>query len=259
MRDILEEALDHRDDGYGRAQKHAQRVLPKRFYEKAEAAPGEAGFAILLDGRPVRTPGRARVEVPSAELAEALVAEWAAQDEHIDPDRMPVTRLVNSAVEGGAEAAPAFVEEVLKYAGNDLLFYRAESPKELVAEQEELWDGALVALARRYEVSFQPTVGIMHQPQPEATLRRFRQAIEGEHPFVLAALVSATGLTGSALLAIGLRDGLFTPDEVWRAANLDEDYQWRVWGEDAEAAARRAKRRAEFDAAETVMRLAVKA
>jgi chaperone required for assembly of F1-ATPase len=258
MRDILEDAIEHRDDGYGRAQKHARRALAKRFYEKAEVVAGENGFAIALDGRPVRTPGRKKVEAPTAELAEALAAEWAAQDKHIDPELMPLTRLVNAAVEGGEAAIPGLIEELVKFAANDLLFYRADSPRELVAEQEKHWDAALVTLARKYDIAFQPTVGIIHQPQPQATLARLRQVVETEPALVLAALVSATGLTGSALLAIGLRDELFTPDQVWRAANLDEDFQWRLWGEDAEAADRRARRRAEFDAASTVLRLAAR-
>jgi chaperone required for assembly of F1-ATPase len=149
----------------------------------------------------------------------------------------------------------AFREEVGKYVGNDLLFYRADSPRELVTEEEALWDAALVALARHFGVAFQPTMGILHQEQPASTLDRLAEAIAGENLLAMTALVSITGLTGSGLLAIGLRHGLFTADEVWAAAHVDEDYNQRLWGEVEEAAERRAKRRKEFDAAVRVLGL----
>ncbi|QQR34895.1 ATPase [Devosia oryziradicis] len=254
MRDQLEEAHQHRDDGYGRAQ-HLNRVeLPKRFYKDVAAGPVDGGFVVTLDGRPVRTPGKKlAVVVPAAPIATAMAAEWAAQGEFIDPSTMPMVRLINSAVESGEEMIPAFREEVVKFASSDLLLYRAESPQELVSEQELAWDSALTTLAGHFGVTFQPTMGIMHQSQPKATLDRLADALSGENLFVLTALVSITGLTGSGLLAMGLWHKLFSPDRVWKAAHVDEDYQIGQWGEDEEAAERRAKRRAEFDTAVSVL------
>ena len=254
MRDQLEEAHQHRDDGYGRAQ-HLNKVeLPKRFYKDVAAGPVEGGFVVTLDGRPVRTPGKKlTVAVPAAHIATAMAAEWAAQGEFIDPSTMPMVRLINSAIESGEEMIPAFREEVVKFASSDLLLYRAESPQELVSEQELAWDSALTTLAGHFGVTFQPTMGIMHQPQPKATLDRLAQALAGENLFVLTALVSITGLTGSGLLAMGLWHKLFSPDRVWKAAHVDEDYQIGQWGEDEEAAQRRAKRRVEFDTAVSVL------
>ena len=254
MRDQLDDIQKHLNDGYGRAQ-HLNRVeLPKRFYKQVAAGPVDGGFVVTLDGRPVRTPGRKLpVVVPAASIATAMAEEWAGQNEFIDPAGMPMVRLVNSAVESGEEMIPAFRDEVIKFAGSDLLLYRAESPRELVAEQERAWDSALTTLARHFGISFQPTMGIIHQPQPKATLDRLAQALVGENLLTMTALVSITGLTGSGLLAIGLWNRLFSPDQVWTAAHVDEDYQISQWGEDAEAAERRARRRVEFDTAVAVL------
>lgn len=254
MRDQLEEAHKHRDDGYGRAQ-HVNRVeLPKRFYTTVDVARGQDGYSVTLDGRQLRSLGKKiPVVVQAIEIAQAIASEWAAQGEFIDPATMPMTRLINSAVESGDEMVPAFRAEIGKFAGNDLLLYRADSPQELVAEQERVWDGALVKLARHFDVGFQPTMGILHQAQPEATLAKLDASLEGLGLHLLTAMVSITGLTGSGLLTIALYNQLLTPDEVWDAAHLDEDHQIRLWGEDEEAQDRRKKRRIEFDIAVSVV------
>jgi len=254
MRDQLEEAHRHQDDGYGRAQ-HLNKVeLPKRFYKTVDVARSEDGFSVTLDGRQLRTPGKKiPVILPVLSLAQEMAGEWAAQSEFIDPATMPMTRLINSAVESGEEMVPAFRAEIGKFAGNDLLLYRADSPQELVSEQERVWDGALVRLARKFDVAFQPTIGIIHQPQPVSTLEKLDAALEGQGLLSLTALVSITGLTGSGLLAIALLHQLVSADEVWLAAHVDEDHQIRLWGEDEEASERRAKRRVEFDVAVSVV------
>jgi chaperone required for assembly of F1-ATPase len=254
MRDQLEEAQKHMDDGYGRAQ-HLNKVeLPKRFYSDVDVARGDDGFSVTLDGRQVKTPGhKIPVIVQSLEIAQVMAAEWAAQDKFIDPATMPMVRLINSAVESGEALVPEFRAEIGKFAGNDLLLYRADSPQELVADQEKLWDGALVKLARHFDVAFQPTIGIIHQKQPDATLAKLDAALEGQGLHMLTALVSITGITGSGLLAIALLHQLLSADEVWLAAHVDEDHQIRLWGEDEEAMERRAKRRVEFDIAVKVV------
>lgn len=250
MRDQLEEAHKHQQDGYGQAQHMNQVELPKRFYKDVDVVRGEEGFSITLDGRLLRTPGKKiDVVLPALSIAQEMAAEWAAQDKFIDPATMPMTRLINSALESGEEMVPAFRAEIGKFAGNDLLLYRADSPHELVEAQERSWDDALVKLARKFDVAFQPTFGIIHQPQPVSTLERLDATLEGQGLLSLTALVSITGLTGSGLLAIALLYQLLTPDEVWTAAHLDEDHQIRLWGEDEEAMDRRQKRRIEFDIA----------
>jgi chaperone required for assembly of F1-ATPase len=254
MRDQLDDIQKHLNDGYGRAQ-HLNKVeLPKRFYKEVAAGPVDGGFVVTLDGRQVRTPGRKLpVIVPAAAIATAMAGEWDAQGEFINPATMPMVRLINSAIESGEEMIPAFREEVIEFAGSDLMLYRAETPQELVSEQELAWDNALTTIARHFGVSFQPTIGIIHQSQPKTTLDRLAESLVGENLFTLTALVSITGLTGSGLLAIGLWNMLFSPDQVWKAAHVDEDYQISQWGQDEEAAERRAMRRVEFDTAVAVL------
>jgi chaperone required for assembly of F1-ATPase len=216
-------------------------------------APG--GFAVTLDGRTPKTPGHKPVIVPHADLAALMAAEWAAQTTHVNPETMPVTRLINSAVEAGDQRVAALAAEILKFAGNDLLLYRADAPRELVAAQEAVWDEALVRLARTYDIRFQPTIGIVHQSQPEATLMRLGTVLADVTLFEAVALTSLTGITGSGLLSIGYRAGLFTPDEMWTAAHVDEDFNFRLWGEVEEATERRLKRRRDYDAAVAVLRV----
>lgn len=255
MREFLEEVHKHMDDGYGRAQKAMKDDLPKRFYKDVGVAPAEGGFVVTLDGRPTKTPGRTPVTVPVSGLATIMAKEWAAQGERIDPRSMPMVRLINSAVESGEGRIPDFRAEVVKYAAGDLMLYRAEAPKELVAEQEAIWDDALVKLARHFGLSFQPTMGIIHQEQPAATLAKLSEVLEGEGLLVLTALVTITGITGSGLLAVGFWHKLFTADHVWTAAHIDEDFQASQWGVDEEAMERRARRKADFDMAVKLLEL----
>jgi chaperone required for assembly of F1-ATPase len=255
MREFLEDAESHRQDGYGRAQAHVRRELPKRFYKEAAVMPMEGGFAVGLDGRVPKTPGMKQVVVPIAPLAQVMADEWAAQGEFIDPQTMPMVRLVNSTVEAGTEAMPALRDEIVKYAANDLLLYRADSPEVLVRRQEELWDAALVTLARHFGVSFQPTIGIVHQPQSPATLLRLARELEDETLFPLTAMNAIMSITGSGLLALAIRHHLLTPDEAWVAAHVDEDHNVAMWGEVSEITERRAKRRKEFDAAARLLEL----
>lgn len=255
MREFLEDANEHRDDGYGRAQAHVKRELPKRFYKQAAAQAMEGGYAVGLDGKVPRTPGLKHVVVPTEVIARRMAEEWAAQGEFIDPETMPLVRLVNSAVEAGPEAAGALRAEIVKYAGNDLLLYRAEFPEGLVRRQEEMWDDALVRLARHFDVAFQPTIGVLHQPQPAATLSRIDAALAGEDHFALAALNAITSITGSGLLAVALRQGLLDAERTWLAAHVDEDFNVSQWGEVEEISVRRGKRRREFDAAVALLGL----
>jgi chaperone required for assembly of F1-ATPase len=255
MREFLDDAHQHRQDGYGRAQAHAKQQLPKRFYKQAAVKEVDGGFAVGLDGKVPKTPGMKPVVVPNEAIAEALAKEWSAQGEFIDPQTMPFTRLVNSAVEAGEETMPALRDEIVKYSGSDLMLYRADTPEILVRRQEKHWDTALVTLARHFGVSFQPTVGIVHQAQPEATLTKLAKALEVETLFPLAAMNAITSITGSGLLAIALRHGLLDAEAVWAAAHVDEDHNIELWGEVEEITERRAKRRKEFDAATGLLAL----
>lgn len=249
MREFLDDAHAHRDDGYGRAQAHVKRALPKRFYKGAAVQEVDGGFAVGLDGRVPKTPGLKQVVVPMREVAEAMATEWSAQGDFIDPQTMPLVRLVNSAIEAGEESIPALRAEIVKYVGNDLLLYRVDTPEALVHRHEQFWDAALVALARHFDIAFQSTVGIVHQAQPPATLTKLAAALEDEPLLPLTAMNALTSITGSGLLAIAVRHGLLSAEEAWLAAHVDEDYNIELWGEVEEITTRRAKRRAEYDSA----------
>lgn len=253
MREFLEDLESKRGDAYRIAQTLARQELPKRFYKEAGVRPVEGGFTVTLDGKTTRTPGRVPVKVPVAAIATAMAAEWSAQADHLDPAKMPLIRLVNSTIESGEDKVPALRAEIVKYAANDLLLYRAEGPESLVAAQERHWDDALVRIARHFGISFRPTIGITHQAQPDSTLAKLTEVLREENLFVVAALNSITTLTGSGLLAVALRHRLLDADAVWTAAHVDEDYQAGFWGEVEEARLRREHRRAEFDAAVFVL------
>jgi chaperone required for assembly of F1-ATPase len=233
------------------------RPLPKRFYKSAAAGPNPAGegHAVLLDGRMARTPGRRPLSLPSARLAEAVAAEWDAVGSEIDPARMPLTRLVNTALDGVADRAGDVAADVVKYAGSDLVCYRADYPEGLAVRQRALWDPILAWAASRHDAAFAVATGLMPVAQPAAATSAVAVAIEGIDPLRLTALHVMTTLTGSALLALAVLDGRLTPEAAWEAAHVDEDWQIAEWGEDAEASARRARRWEEMRAAASLVRL----
>ncbi len=255
MRDFLQDALAHQDAGAGRQQRDVLRELPKRFYKQVDIVEDNGVFTVTLDQRVTKTPTSKQVSVGHRDLAEAMRGEWDAQGERVDPDMMPHVKLINSAVEAGDESRESLLDEVGKYAAGDLLLYRADTPRELVEKQEQVWDAVLVKLARHFGVSFQPTIGILHKEQSAETLVKLRSSLNDLHFMPATAMASITGITGSGLLAIALREKLIDRDEAWTAAHVDEDYQISLWGEDYEAAGRRVQRRREFDAAANVVSL----
>ena len=228
----------------------------RRFYEAAGSAPTEGGFALALDGRPARTPGRSALVLPTEALAMAVAAEWNAQVETIRPDTMPLTRLANTAIDGVAPRLAEVRDEVVRYAGSDLVFYRAGSPDSLVSLQAAAWDPVLEwareALAARFILS----EGVTWVAQPETSLARIRAAVEAEEsPFRVAALSVATTLTGSALLSLMMARAAIAEEAAWSAAHVDEFHQESLWGSDAEALSRRENRRRDFAAAATMLSL----
>ncbi len=238
-----------------KAARDPARPLPKRFYKAATVGVVDDGFEVLLDGRPVNTPARRRVRVPAPAIAEALAAEWATQGEIIDPATMPLTRLVNTAIDGVADQMTAVEAELVQYAASDLVCYRAGEPEGLVAAQSAAWD-PVVAFARdRLGARLALAEGVMFVAQSEAALAALALATRsrvGDGPaaaFRLAALYELTTLTGSLALALAVASGEMTVDAAWAAAHVDEDFQMRTWGADAEALARRERRFTDMRAA----------
>ena len=230
--------------------------LPKRFYASAAAGPVTAeGFPILLDGRGAKTPKRSALRLPTPALAEAVTAEWQAQAERINPALMPLTRLANTAIDGVTGREADVRADIVKYAGSDLLCYRAERPDGLVQRQAELWDPILVWATSRLGCTFTTGRGLMPVTQPLATAAAVAAAIAHLDAFRLTSLHVMTTLMGSALLALAVSEGQFSAEAAWTAAHVDEDWQIAQWGGDAEAEVRRARRWAEMAAAGRMLAL----
>ena len=218
----------------------------KRFWTDVAVTP-ERG--VMLDCRPVRTPGREPLILPTPALAAAIAAEWRAVGDTIDPRAMPLSGLANAAIDRVRPDPRGFAAGLARYGESDLLCYRAEAPEPLVARQAAAWDPVIAWAQARYDLGLEVTAGVVHRAQPPATLARLGEVVAALDPFMLAALSPVVTLTGSLLLALALTEEAATADAVWAAAHVDEDWQAEMWGEDADAAATRAVRRAEFDAA----------
>ncbi len=248
-------------DPVAMARRDLKKALPRRFFTGVTVGlAADGGFAVLLDGRPLRTPAKAALAVPTHDMAEALAAEWRAQGEIIEPDTMPLTRLVNSAIDGVAKAREATLAEVAKFAETDLVCYRAGEPAALVAAQSAAWDPVLDFARDALEARFVCVEGVMYASQSEPAKAAVRRALElaASGPagdLRLAAVSIMTSLTGSVLLALAVVHGAFSPAEAWHAAHVDEDHQIAIWGGDVEAAARRALRWRDMRAAAAVVPL----
>jgi chaperone required for assembly of F1-ATPase len=265
MRDIFEEIFVQGPiDPLEAVRRSAGQRLRRRFYQTAHVDDAQldhahgsvenGGFAIRLDGRAVRTPARRILAVPTRALAQALAAEWNAQQELIDPLSMPLTRLANSIIDGVAEAPAAVAAEIEKYLACDLVLYRAPGPQGLVAREAQAWDPLLDWARATLGARFVLAEGVNFVAQPAAALAAARAAIPGD-PWRLGALNAITTLTGSALIALAVLAGRLSAEEAWAAAHVDEDWNMDVWGRDASALERRALRFAELKAAAMVLDL----
>jgi len=255
MRDILEDIAGSDPlDPTESARRNMRPQLRKRFYQRAHVGDA-APFAVLLDNRPVRTPAGNALALPSRALGEAVAAEWDAQQERIDPAVMPLTRLVNSVIDGVAMAPAPVAEEVVRYLGSDLVCYRADTPAGLVARQARHWDPILGWARDTLGARFVLAEGVMFAAQPDHAIVAASAAIPSD-PWRLGAVNVITTLTGSALIALALSQGRLTLDDAWTAAHVDEDWNMSQWGRDEVALARRATRFAEMQAAGTVLQLA---
>ena len=225
----------------------------KRFWT---AVSTDAERVVRLDERPVRTPGRVPLALPSAALAEAVADEWRAVGETIDPRTMPLTGLANAAIDRIGPDPALFVAAIARYGASDLLCYRAEDPPELAARQAAAWDPPLDWARARYDVAFAVTAGVVPVAQQAATLERLERAVAARGAFALAALTTIVSLTGSLVLGLAVAERAFDTARVWQASELDEAWQAELWGVDEEAMDRRRLRREEFERAALFLALA---
>ncbi|MEQ9145133.1 MAG: ATP12 family protein [Parvibaculaceae bacterium] len=230
-------------------------ALPKRFYTSVDMEECEDGFSILLDGRKVKTPGKLVLALPGEKLARALCEEWDAQETHIDPETMPLTKLANTALDRVAAHRAEIVGEIAGFGASDLLCYRATHPDALIERQAEAWDPLLDWLEERFGARLAITSGVIFQEQDGAHLARLHETVDGMDRFGLAALHFAVSLTGSLVLGLAMAEARLTADEAHDLAHLDEAWQAEKWGWDKEAQDRLEDRRQALLAAGRFMEL----
>ncbi len=229
--------------------------LPKRFYGEVGIAAVGSGYAIQLDGRGVRTPAGKDLALPTRALGDAVVQEWRAQGDVIDPVTMPLTKLSNTAIDGVAPNRQAVIEDIAHFSTHDAICYRAENPTELVRRQGRLWDPILTWAETNLGVRWVCAGGVMPVSQPPEAVAAVVQALANYDPFPLTALHELTTLTRSALLALAYGQGALTFDALWQAANVDEDWQIERWGEDEQAQVRARDRLAAARASDRLFKL----
>lgn len=227
----------------------------KRFYDAATSVAAEKGFEVRLDGSPVRTPAKRKLALPSERLAQAICREWSDQGEKIDTGGMRLTRLANSAIDRVADRRDAVVSEIAGYAETDLVCYRAAEPEALRERQEASWTPLVDWIGKRHGIVLTVTAGLLPCPQTPESLSSVRKAVEDRNDFSLTGLQLATAAGGSVVIALALADGEIDAEEAWKLSLVDETWQIENWGEDPEAAKRRAGLLADICAAETFMKL----
>ena len=221
---------------------------PKRFYSSVSVAVDGAGWRVLLDGRPIRTPAKAVLAAPTRAAAALIAAEWDAQTDEVRPETMPVTRLMNVAIDRTPLTRPDIIAEARRYAGTDLLCYRADAPAELAARQAVAWDPLLAWVAAAHGVALNAAQGVLAIAQDEAALDAAAQAAAALDDVRLTCLTHATAIAGSAVIGLALVAGRIDADDAFRISRIDEDFQTERWGEDAEARVAADARRADMAA-----------
>ncbi|MEM7069047.1 MAG: ATP12 family protein [Pseudomonadota bacterium] len=259
MREILEDAegaTERGDIGPGKANRGRDKPqFPKRFYKEVTTRAEDGGFSVLLDGKPVKTPGKQSLLLPGEASAKLVADEWQALEDEINPLLMPSTRLANTAVDGVANEMQAVMEDIVRYASSDLLVYRADAPQGLVENQQSHWDPLLDWLSETFGAHFETGQGIMYITQPREAVGAFGKQLETHaDPFKLACIHTFTSLSGSAIIALALAEQKIDEEQAWAAAHVDEDWNNSQWGEDFEAAQRRNQRWTDFEAANNMFK-----
>lgn len=234
-------------DAYVSARSAMKKALPKRFYTAVAVEPVDGTYAVTLDGKRVRTPGGQPLLLASQAAADCVAAEWAAQGEHIVPLDMHATRMANVGIDRVGDVRDEVIDDIVTYAGSDLVCYRAEAPEGLVAREEAAWAPVLAHIRARYGARFVLAQGIGFAAQPDASLAAVRAGFARlADPVALAAAHTLVTLAGSALIVLALMDGALDAEAAFAAASVEEDWNAQLWGADDEAAFRRARRHEEF-------------
>ncbi len=221
----------------------------RRFWKTVSAEQSAWGFGIRLDGRVLKTPMKNELLLPTTALTNAVVAEWKAVDEKIDPLAMPMTGFANAAIDHVAKDRETFAANIAAYAETDAFCYRADEGEALAEKQTEIWEPWLNWARGRYDVSFTIVHGIMHQPQPAASLEILRQAVAARGTFELAAMAKLAHLAGSLIAVLAIVEQEADPAALWQDLCLEELWQEELWGHDHWAEKNRLDRWAEFQGA----------
>ena len=221
----------------------------KRFYKDVSVAPVEGGFGVLLDGKPVKTPARNGLTLPTQKLADAIAAEWREQGEEIVATSMPLLRLANSVIDGVADNQDGVIDAILRFGENDLLCYRAHQPRDLAVRQCEGWDPLLDWARQKFGAQMTVAHGLNHVDQPAEALAALRGALKQFDALTLGALHVIASITGSTVLALAVAEGKVSPVRAFTLSRIDETYQAEKWGEDAQAAKRASALALELDKA----------
>lgn len=228
---------------------HNKRALRKRFYKNAEVNAEGDRFVLTLDGRAVKTPGRAVLTLPTLALATAVADEWLAQGGEIDPETMPLTKMANTAIDRIEGIRDHVVDEIAAFGGSDLLCYRAEHPAELVSRQATAWDPQLGWAAKQYGAALNVANGVIFQSQPDEALATLKNRVAACSSFQLAGLHEVVSISGSLVLGLGVLERCLDAEQVFALAHVDETWQAEKWGADDEAEHRLLGRRKSLEGA----------
>lgn len=218
----------------------------KRFWKKATVLPQAGGFTVLLDDRPVKTPGKAEFVVPTRALAQAIAAEWDTQQGEVRPQSMPMTRAANAAIDKVRVQHAEVAEMLAAYGDADLICYRADTPNSLVSRQQAAWDPLLVWMNEHFDIQLRVMTGVIHAPQDKADLEKLSAAVHDMNEFTLTAFHDLVGLSGSLAIGFAALSRWRPIADLWALSRVDEIWQQELWGEDEEAIATAAFKEREF-------------
>ena len=227
----------------------------RRFWQATAVLRQGDGFSVRLDARPLQTPAKAPLILPTAALAAAIAAEWDAVEGEVRPERLPLTRAANTAIDRVMPDPGRAVAAIAAYGNTDLLCHRAEAPEGLRARQAAAWDPWLDWAAQALSAPLVAVSGLMPRQQPAASLAALQSAVAAEDAFALTALQELVVLSGSLVLGLAVARGALTGAAAWPISRIDEDWQAEHWGLDSEAEAAGERKRLDFLTAEMLLRL----